>query len=357
MQPTNTTKINLLEFSRSELEKFFTDLGEKSFRGTQVFKWVHQLGQTDFATMTNLSLALRQHLIDNTEVRLPEITTTLVSKDGARKWLLKLADNNYIETVLIPEADRGTLCVSSQVGCQVNCDFCATGKLGFKRNLTLSEIIGQLWIANRELSPDKTSRHHVITNVVFMGMGEPLLNFENVVKAAEIMLDNNAYGLSKFRVTVSTCGITPEILRLKEVSKVSLAISLHASNDKLRNKLMPINKKYPIAELISAAKIYFKDEPKRAVTIEYIMLDGINDSVSHAHELAKLLRGAYFKVNLIPGNFISGSSYKSSAQSTIDAFRDVLLASGINTITRKSRGSDIAAACGQLVAEKLVSSV
>ena len=342
--------INLLDFTTKELQDFFVALGEKSFRGTQVINWIHQLGKTDFSQMTNLSLALREHLMANCIVQPPTIVQEQISKDGARKWLIKLADDNVIETVFIPEDSRGTLCVSSQVGCALGCDFCATGALGFKRNLSVAEIIGQLWLAVRKLSPDQTARTHVITNVVFMGMGEPLLNFDNVLKAVSLMLDDNAYGLSKYRVTISTCGITSELMRLRELTEASLAISLHAPNDELRSKLMPINEKYPLRELMAVADNYFKDE-KRQVTIEYIMLAGINDSVELAKQLVKLLSHSRYKVNLIPGNIVGKSAYKASAIHVIDEFRDVLLEAGINTITRKSRGADIAAACGQLAGE------
>lgn len=349
----NISKINLLNFNREALAEFFVQMGEKPFRADQLIKWIHQLGVTDFSAMTNLSLSLRQYLTEHTEIRAPEIVTTQVSQDETRKWLLKLADGNCIEMVFIPEDDRGTLCISSQVGCPLQCDFCTTGKFGFKRNLEVSEIIGQLYLAVRELSPDKTTKSHVITNVVLMGMGEPLLNFDNVVKALDLMFDDLAYGLSKYRVTVSTAGIVPEIKRLREVSPVSLAISLHAVDDELRSKLMPINKKYPLKDLLLACENYFRDELRRMVTFEYIMLAGINDSVNDAHKLVRLLQGIPCKVNLIrfnQGN-LGSFNYKASSQETIDVFRNVLLAAGINTITRKSRGTDIKAACGELAGE------
>jgi 23S rRNA (adenine2503-C2)-methyltransferase len=344
----NDKKINLLNFTSKELETFFVNLGEKAFRGQQLIKWVHQLGIIDFDKMSNFSLKLRQYLIENTIIQLPTIVKEQVSTDGTRKWLLMLEDGKHIETVFIPEEDRGTLCVSSQVGCPLNCTFCATGSLGLQRNLTVAEIIGQLWLAIRLLSSDKTTRTHVVTNVVFMGMGEPLLNFSNVVKAVDLMLDDNAYGLSKYRVTVSTCGITPEIKHLRQVSPVALAISLHAPNDSLRSQLMPINKRYPLKDLIAACDNYFTDE-RRKVTIEYIMLSGVNDGIEHAKQLVKLLKNGLYKVNLIPGNRISGTKYAPSSKEVIDRFRNVLLDAGLNTITRKSRGGDIAAACGTLV--------
>lgn len=344
------SKINLLNFTNHEFEEFFIKLGDKSFRAAQTIKWIHQLGMTDFAKMTNLSLVLRQYLTENCEVKIPEIAKEQVAIDGTRKWLLKLEDANFIETVFIPDGTRGTLCVSSQVGCPLSCIFCATGKLGFKRNLTVAEIIGQLWLVVRKLSPDQTTRTHAITNVVFMGMGEPLLNYDNVLKTTQLMLDDNAYGLSKYKVTISTCGLIPEILRLREQSEVALAISLHAPIDELRDQLMPINKKYPLKDLIAVCDNYFKDH-RRQVTIEYIMLDGVNDSDKQAKQLVKLLSHGRYKVNLIPGNLVAHCGYKPSSMMRINAFREILLAAGITTITRKSRGEEIMAACGQLVGE------
>lgn len=342
-------KINLLDFNQRDLALYFTSIGEKSFRATQLIKWIHQLGIIDFNLMTNFSKTLRQHLINNTEIKFPEIIKEQISNDGTRKWLFKLDDNNLIETVFIPEDDRGTLCISTQVGCPLKCDFCATGKLGFTRNLKTSEIIGQLYCAVRKLSSDQTSREHVISNVVIMGMGEPLLNFENVVRAIDLMLDDNAYGLSKYKVTLSTSGIVPEIRHFSEVSEAAFAVSLHAPNDELRNSLMPINKKYPLKELLSACKNYFKDD-KRKVTFEYIMLDGVNDSPEHAKQLVKLLSNISCKINLIPFNEVTNTKYRPSGIAKIEKFRDILLAAGFNTITRKTRGADIAAACGQLKA-------
>lgn len=343
------SKINLLNFTSSDLKVFFLSLDEKEFRASQLIQWIHQPGVTDFNLMSNLSLALRAYLAEHSEIIAPVIVKEQRASDGTLKWLLELEDHNCIETVFIPEESRGTLCISSQVGCPLGCKFCATGGLGFKRNLTVAEIIGQLWLAIRRLSPDGTTRTHVITNVVFMGMGEPLLNYSNLVKALELMFDDYAYGLSKHRVTVSSCGIIPEILRLKEESEVSLAISLHAPTDQLRSRLMPVNQKYPLKELITICNSYFQDQ-RRQVTIEYILLDGINDQVGHAQELVKLLSHGRYKVNLIPGNSVPGSDFYPSSLTTIDQFRQVLLDAGINTITRKSRGNEIAAACGQLVA-------
>lgn len=344
------SKINFLNFNQDDLINYFLSIGEKSFRASQVMKWIHQAGVSDFNLMSNLSLSLRKKLTDSCEVNTSEIIMDKISVDGTRKWLLKLIDGSLIETVYIPEGHRGTLCVSSQVGCPLRCKFCATGTMGFKRNLTVAEIIGQLWLAVRALSPDKTSKTHVVTNVVFMGMGEPFLNYENVLKATRIMCDDNAYGLSKYKVTISTSGLIPEILRLKNDSDVSLAVSLHAPNDKLRTELMPINKKYPLNELIEVCDNYFLDK-KRKVTIEYIMLSGVNDKVLHAKQLVKLLSHGRYKVNLIPINTVDHSELKPSVEANMDIFRKVLIDSGINTITRKSRGQDIDAACGQLVVD------
>ncbi len=346
------SKINLLNYSCTDLGKFFLDLDEKSFRAAQVIKWIHQFGVADFSLMTNLSLALRGYLAEHCEVKAPEIAKEQVASDGTRKWLLKLEDDSFIETVFIPEDSRGTLCISSQVGCPLGCSFCATGTLGFKRNLSVAEIIGQLWFAVRKLSPDQTTRTHVITNVVFMGMGEPLLNYTNVLKAIDLMLDDNAYGLSKYKVTISTCGLVPEMLLLKEQSEVALAVSLHAPNDELRSRLMPINKKYPLKELVAVCDHYFEDQ-KRQVTIEYIMLDEMNDQIEHAKQLVKLLSHGRYKVNLIPGNVVIHADFKPSSQANIDVFRQVLLDAHINTITRKSRGGEIDAACGQLLGSEL----
>ena len=342
------SKINLLNFTNLEFEEFFIKLGEKSFRAAQTIKWIHQLGMIDFAQMTNLNLQLRQYLTENCEVKLPKVVKEQKATDDTLKWLLQLEDNSFIETVFIPDGTRGTLCISSQVGCPLGCIFCATGKMGFKRDLTVAEIIGQLWLAIRKLSPNQTTRTRVITNVVFMGMGEPLLNYDNVLKATELMLDQNAYGVSKYRVTISTCGIVPAIIQLREQSEVALAISLHAPTNELRNQLMPINKKYPIQDLIAACNKYYQDR-RRSVTVEYIMLDGVNDSDQHAKQLIKLLSHGRYKVNLIPGNVGGDGVYKTSPMNRINAFREILVAAGITTITRKSRGEEIMAACGQLV--------
>lgn len=326
------------------MEAWFQDLGEKPFHARQVLKWIHQHQVTDFDAMTNLSKNLRARLKEQAEVRVPSITCSQCSKDGTRKWLLELHCGNRIETVYIPEPERGTLCVSSQVGCSLACTFCSTAQQGFNRNLSVAEIIGQLWVATKELPDDQP-----ITNIVLMGMGEPLTNFDNVVAATNIMLDDLAYSRSKYRVTISTAGIVPAIDRLREVSDVSLAVSLHAATDELRDTLMPVNKKYPIAELLAACKRYVAGEKRRRVTFEYVMLDGVNDSDQQARQLAKLMQGVPAKINLIPFNPFPGSDYRRSPQQRIDAFRTILTASGLTTVTRKTRGDDIDAACGQLV--------
>ncbi len=343
------TRVNLLNYNFAELCELFEGWGEKKFRATQVQKWIHQYGITDFACMTNLSKPLRVKLQNLAEVSLPECVYTQHSKDGTIKWLLKLSCGNSIETVYIPEDDRGTLCVSSQVGCALNCTFCSTAQQGFNRNLNVAEIIGQVWLAARYLSQNNGIHDRHVTNVVMMGMGEPLLNFDNVVKAMDIMLDDNAYGLSKRRVTLSTSGLVPAMEQLSQVSSVSLAVSLHAPNDELRTELVPINKKYPLRELMSVCRDYFKNEPRRKVTFEYVMLAGVNDSLKHAKQLISLLEGVPSKLNLIPFNPFPGTRYTCSSAATIRAFSEKLIAAGVNTITRKTRGDDIDAACGQLV--------
>lgn len=343
-----TAKINLLDYDRPALARWFEQLGERSFRATQVFKWLHQRGVRDFASMTDLNKPLRDKLAALAEVRTAEVLTEQVAGDGTRKWLLRLDGGNCIETVFIPEAGRGTLCVSSQIGCALECSFCATGYQGFNRNLSVAEIVGQLWLAHQALGFRGQDSSSPITNIVLMGMGEPLLNFDHVITAINIMLDDDGYGLSKRRVTVSTSGVIPALRRLKEVTDVSLAVSLHAPDDALRNELVPLNKKYPIKELLEACDAYIADTPRGKVTYEYVMLDGVNDSVKHAKQLVGLLQGHKAKVNLIPFNPFPQSSYKRSPQASIDRFRDILMAAGLVTITRKTRGDDIAGACGQL---------
>jgi 23S rRNA (adenine2503-C2)-methyltransferase len=341
------TKTNLLGLAPDALRTYLASLGEKPFRAAQVLQWIHRYGVSDFAAMTNLSKTLRARLAEVAEIRAPEVALDQLAADGTRKWLLRLADGNCIETVFIPEADRGTLCVSSQVGCTLSCSFCATGHQGFNRNLEVDEIIGQLWLANRLLGGNARGERR-ITNVVMMGMGEPLLNFDNVVAAIKLMLDDLAYGLSKRRVTLSTAGVVPMLERLRAECPVSLAVSLHATTDALRDELVPLNRKYPIAELLHACKQYVEGDNRRRVTFEYIMLAGVNDSLEHARALVRLLEGIPAKVNLIPYNPFPQGRYQRSDAATIDRFRDVLQRANLTTITRKTRGDDIDAACGQL---------
>ncbi len=339
--------INLFGLDRLALRQFFEHLGERPFRADQVLQWIHQQGETEFESMTNLSKALRAELRETTCLETPSVVSEQVSVDGTRKWLLRLDDGNAIEMVFIPEPGRGTLCISSQVGCALNCTFCSTALHGYNRNLTSAEIIGQIWLAHRILeTAEKDDR--VITNVVFMGMGEPLLNFDNVLRTLNVLLDDFAYGLSRRRVTVSTAGVVPKIDELKRIYPVSLAISLHAPNDELRNKLVPLNRKYPLASLIDACRRYVSGASRSRITFEYVMLAGMNDSESSARELIRVLRGVPAKVNLIPYNSVPGVNFRRSDTATIDRFRDQLLAAGIMTITRKTRGEDIDAACGQL---------
>lgn len=340
--------VNLLDFDLPLLEKFFAELGEKPFRAMQIYKWVHQQGITDFAQMTNLSKVLREKLTLMAHIHAPKVAIEKVAKDGTRKWLLQLDEGNCIEAVFIPEEDRGTLCVSSQVGCALNCTFCSTGTQGFNRNLKVSEIIGQIFVAKRELAK-VTDTYNKITNVVFMGMGEPLLNFDNVVAATNIMTHDCAYGLSKRRVTLSTSGVVPEMKRLAQVSDISLAVSLHAPNDVLRTELVPINKKYPLKMLLAACKEHFPVGSHRKVLFEYVMLEGVNDSLANAKELARLLSGVPCKINLIPFNPFSGTQYRCSSFQTIKDFQTVLMRAGFITTIRKTRGEDTDAACGQLV--------
>ncbi len=344
---SSAEKTNLLNLDRPAMQEFFVGVGEKPFRATQVIQWIHRYGVDDFDAMTNLGKELRARLRDMAEIRVPEIIQDQTAADGTRKWLLRLNDGNAIESVYIPEEDRGTLCVSSQVGCTLSCSFCSTGHQGFNRSLTVAEIISQLLVANRALGRDPKG-DRVITNVVLMGMGEPLLNFDNVLPAMRLMLDDYACGLSRRRVTLSTAGVIPMLDRLREECPVSLAVSLHAPNDALRDQLVPLNKKYPIQELLEACRRYCADSPRTRVTFEYVMLDGVNDSVEHAHELVDLLQAVPSKVNLIPFNPFPQTQYRRSSKEVIDRFREVLIAAGLTTITRKTRGDDIDAACGQL---------
>jgi len=347
------SKVNLLGLSRVQMEAFFADLGEKRFRAEQVMKWIHHHGQCDIAEMTNLGKALREKLAAIAEVRPPEIAEQKDSVDGTRKWAIRVDGGALVEAVLIPEGDRATLCVSSQVGCSLDCKFCSTGKQGFQRDLTAAEIIGQVWLAIDSFNAFKPGTPRVVTNVVMMGMGEPLLNFDNVVTAMSLMTEDIAYGLSKRRVTLSTSGVVPALDRLAEFSDVSLAISLHAPNDKIRSEIVPINKRYPIAQLLSSAKAYIdaQTDTKRVVTIEYTMMAGVNDQVEHARELTQLLDGYPCKINLIPFNDFPNSGFKRPSGNAVQRFWQVLVDAGFIVTVRTTRGDDIDAACGQLVGD------
>ncbi len=340
--------MNLFDLDQAAMRDYFTGMEEKPFRATQVMKWVYHQGVTDFDAMTDLSKSLRDHLAGNTDSPLPSIISEKISTDGTRKWLLQVDADNAIETVFIPETSRGTLCISSQAGCALNCTFCSTGKQGYSRNLSVAEIIGQLWLANKQLGYF-ASRKRIISNIVLMGMGEPLLNFDNVVKAVELITDDLGFGLANKRVTLSTAGIVPGIIKLSECSRISLAVSLHAGNDALRDELVPINRTYPIRKLLSACRRYSEATGGEPITFEYVLLKGVNDSLADARELAQLLKGFPAKVNLIIFNPFPGTEYSRSSMETTDLFRDILVQSGIITITRKTRGDDIDAACGQLV--------
>lgn len=343
-EPVKPQAINLLDLDRKGLAAFFADLGEKPFRATQLLKWIYQEGVEDFNLMSNLSKPLRSFLQENCRISAPEIVLEQIAGDGTRKWVLEAGCGNRIETVFIPEEGRGTLCVSSQVGCALACTFCSTAQQGFNRNLTTAEIIGQVYAAQKRLGPETR-----ITNVVMMGMGEPLLNFDNVVAAMNLMMDDFAFGLSKRRVTVSTSGVVPAMHRLTQSCDVSLAVSLHAVTDELRNELVPINKKYPLQELLEACRDNAKLAPRRTITFEYVMLKGINDSMDDARGLIKLLKTVPSKLNLIPFNPFPNSSYQCSSKETILRFKTLLNDAGIVTTVRKTRGEDIDAACGQLV--------
>lgn len=347
----NATSIrqNLLDLDRQGLEAYFSELGEKSFRASQVIQWIHQKGVTDFQQMSNLSQALRDHLQTHTVIHLPEIAYDAISADGTRKWLLQLDDGNRIETVYIPEDGRGTLCVSSQVGCALDCSFCSTGRRGFNRNLSTAEIISQVWLAACLIDEEKKPGRK-ITNVVLMGMGEPLLNFDNVVRAVRIMMDDFAYGLSKRRVTISTAGVVPAIDKLGDLIDMRLAVSLHAPDDELRNSLVPLNRKYPLQTLMAACRRFIDKQNSRSrITFEYVLLDGVNDSDEHARALIRLLKGIPTLMNLIPFNPFEDSGYKTSPKKRVERFNQILADAGITTVVRRTRGDDIDAACGQLV--------
>ncbi len=344
-------RTNLLGLARPELEAFVATLGAKPFRARQLLKWIYRRGTADFARMTDLAKDFRATLEQVATVSVPEIVSARTAADGTRKWLLRMPGaeiaEQVIETVFIPEPGRGTLCISSQIGCALDCSFCATGKQGFNRNLTAAEIIGQVWLANRELGRDPDGER-IISNVVLMGMGEPLANYRNVLPAMQLMMDDLGYDLSRRRVTLSTSGLVPQIYRLAEDCNVALAVSLHAPNDRLRDQLVPINRKHPIAELLTACWHYLERQNGRNVTFEYTMLDGVNDQPAHARELAALLRGHDAKVNLIPFNTFPGTNYRRSPLEAIRRFRELLVQGGVMATVRRTRGDEIDAACGQL---------
>lgn len=351
-----TELTNLLDLDPAQLIAYCDTLGEKPFRAKQLQRWIHQFGVADFEAMTDLAKSLREKLTGRAHVSAPAIVSDHTSSDGTRKWLLDVGQGNAIETVFIPEENRGTLCISTQAGCAVNCRFCSTGKQGFNRNLNVGEIIGQLWMAEFELRKSKgilpgPKGERQITNVVMMGMGEPLLNFEPTVTALRLMLDDNAYGLSRRRVTLSTSGVVPMIDKLSQECAVALAVSLHASNDALRDSLIPLNKKHPLQELMAACKRYLEFAPRDFVTFEYCMLDGVNDSDQHAKELLQLVQDVPCKFNLIPFNPFPESGLRRSGNPRIKAFAQILLDAGVVTTIRKTRGDDIDAACGQLAGE------
>ena len=343
-------KQNLLDFEPAAMTAWFAENGEKPFRAKQVLRWIYKSGESDFDAMSDLAISLREKLKLIACVQTPTVVREELASDGTRKWLLDVGTGNAVETVFIPEEDRGTLCVSTQAGCALDCAFCSTGKQGFNRNLTTAEIIGQVWWANHELGKNADGNWPV-TNVVLMGMGEPLLNFDSTVSALRLMLDDNAYGLSRRRVTVSTSGVVPAMDRLRDECPVALAISLHAPNDALRNVLVPINQKYPLCELMAACQRYLVKAPRDFVTFEYVMLAGVNDGAQHARELIELVRDVPCKFNLIPFNPFPQAPYQRSDMETVKRFRDVLMQANIVTTIRKVRGDDIAAACGQLAGQ------
>ena len=347
---------NLLEFNLRELTEYLEKFGHKPYRAKQLLKWIYQSGEHDFSQMTDLAKSFRQSLQTTSEIATPSIQLDHLSTDGTRKWLLDVGAKNGIEAVFIPETDRGTLCISSQVGCALECTFCSTGRQGFNRNLTSGEIIGQLWLANKMLHEQANYRvlaqeDRIITNVVMMGMGEPLTNYNHVVHALEMMLDDHVYGLSRRRVTLSTSGLVPAIDKLRDDCPVSLAISLHAPDDKLRDEIVPINKKYPLQDLMAACIRYIEKAPRDFVTFEYVMLNGVNDSVDQAKALVKLVKNVPCKFNLIPFNPFPNSGYLCSSRPVINAFKQVLMDAGLVATVRKTRGDDIDAACGQLAGQ------
>ena len=347
-----TAKVNLLGLTQPQLESFFESIGEKRFRAGQVMKWIHHFGVDDFDAMSNIGKALREKLKASSEIRGPEVVSEDISSDGTRKWVVRVASGSCVETVYIPQNGRGTLCVSSQAGCALDCSFCSTGKQGFNSDLTAAEIIGQVWIANKSFGSVPAKIDRAITNVVMMGMGEPLLNFDNVVAAMNLMMDDLGYGISKRKVTLSTSGVAPMIDRLGEVIDVSLALSLHAPNDELRNQLVPINKKYPLAVVLGACRNYISRlGEKRVLTIEYTLLKGVNDLPEHAEQMIALLENIPCKINLIPFNPFPHSGYERPSNNAIRRFQDILHKAGHNVTVRTTRGEDIDAACGQLVGQ------
>jgi 23S rRNA (adenine2503-C2)-methyltransferase len=349
----NTERTNLLGLPLPAMQAFFQELGEKPFRAQQVLKWIHHAGVTSFSEMTNLSVALRAKLEEVAEVRPPEIVSQQDSEDGTRKWAIRVDGGGLVEMVFIPEGTRGTLCVSSQVGCSLDCSFCSTGKQGFQRDLSAAEIIGQVWVAARSFGLPKKGGQRAITNIVLMGMGEPLLNFDNVVDAMGLMMEDLAYGISKRRVTLSTAGVVPALERLAELSDVSLAVSLHAPNDALRDELVPLNRRYPIRSLLEACKRYMdaQRDVKRVMTVEYTLIKGVNDQPGHARELAELLSEYPCKINLIPFNPFPQSNYERPSRNAVSRFWAVLTEAGHRVTVRTTRGDDIDAACGQLVGQ------
>ncbi len=345
---TDTNRVNLLDLDEAGLRAFFESIGEKPFRAQQILKWVYHHAQTDIGAMTDLGIALRQKLALIAEIKLPEIIREQRSSDGTVKWLIGFHGGNAVETVYIPEPKRGTLCVSSQVGCALNCSFCSTGAQGFARNLTCGEIIGQVWLAAQSLGHERNGQRR-ITNIVMMGMGEPLLNFDAVVPAMSLMRNDLGFGFAAKRVTLSTAGLVPGIKRLRDTIDVALAVSLHAPVDDVRTELVPLNRKYPIAELMQACRDYVSEKHKRSVTFEYTLIDGVNDHPEHARKLVKLLRTVPSKLNLIPFNPFPGTQYRCSSQDRITQFQQIVMQGGLIATVRKTRGEDIDAACGQLV--------
>ena len=349
---TDGNKINLAGLTLSGLTCLFEDLGEKPFRASQVMKWIHQRGVTDINLMSDISKILRERLHEIGEIRLPDVRDEFFSTDGSRKWIVEVASGSRVEMVYIPEEGRGTLCISSQAGCSLDCTFCATGKQGFDSNLSVAEIIGQLWWANKKLGNYEQPGNHPVSNVVMMGMGEPLLNFDNVIDSVNIMMEDIAYGLSKRKVTISTSGVVPAINKMIGLTEASLAISLHAPNDVLRNQIMPINRKYPIAELLQSVKSYMASlSDNRVPLIEYTLIKGVNDHRQHARDLSELLASLPSKINLIPFNTFELSDYERPSNASVSNFREILRKAGHTVTVRTTRADDIGAACGQLVGD------